>query len=278
MADSSTAAVVFEADLALELAEHAAAVYGSASHFFRWSVARNCYGAHIIERGSTQVGITYSADRIVIAARGSSQMGDWGENLLAWRWMWRDLFPCGGVHLGMSIQVRRVVRELRATLATLRARYPEAAVYVTGHSLGGGLAHFLVRLAELGGVRVTAAYTFEAPRTGGPAWARWYDAAYGSRTFRVVAIRRGRADIVTRVPPASFGWRHVGRPCMLRDGVLYESEDVWQASRDEHPVKPLAWWRVISGLATAVAAHHCGALVEDLRRLREARERGGLHG
>jgi hypothetical protein len=247
------------------LAEHAEAVYGTAHDFFSWALDRGCVGADIIERGSTQVGITYTPERIVIAARGSSQWGDWGENLLAFRWAWRSVFPAGKVHAGFLIQARRVGLEFTRTLSRLRNRYPDAEVYITGHSLGGALCHFLARLAELVGARPAAVYTFEAPRAGNETWARWYDGRYGERTWRVVAIRRGQADIVTRVPPSALGWRHVGRPMMLHDGVPYGSEEEWQTARAAHPVRPLAWWRLLSGFVASLEAHRCGALVAELR-------------
>jgi triacylglycerol lipase len=255
--------VAFDPRLALDLALHAQAVYLPAHEFALWALD-HADGSDIIPRRSTQVGITYSPRRIVVVARGSSQWGDWGENFLALRARYRALFPVGRVHLGFQIQARRIAAEFRRTIAKLRQMYPAAEVYVTGHSLGGALCAFLLRLLDLDNVPVMAVYTFESPRVGDEAFSSWYDGLYGDATFRVVAIREGCADIVTRLPPSALGWRHVGRPIMICDGHLYESEAAWQAARSAHPVAPLPWWRIGSRLATGVGAHLCGPLVEEL--------------
>lgn len=259
----------YSAALAVVLLEHARAVYLSPHDFEMWAIDE-CDGADIIPRRATQIGITYSPSRIVIAARGSSQWGDWGENLLALPWRYRALFPVGRIHLGFQIQMRRIAAEFRRTMAKLRAKYPNAKVYVTGHSLGGALCPMLLRLLDLDNVPVEAVYTFESPRIGDAGFAGFYDGLYGDRTFRIVAVRAGCTDIVTRMPPSVLGWRHIGRPVMIRDGRAYLSEIQWEAVRTEHPVKPLPWWRIASRLAVGIGAHMCDALLAELREIARA--------
>jgi hypothetical protein len=240
-----------------------------APQFARWAIDRHD-GAMTIERGSTQVGIAYSREGIVVAARGSSQLGDWGENLLAIRWAWRALFPFGRVHLGFQIQARRVAAEFRETMLALRARYPRAPIYVTGHSLGGALCPFFAALLRLDGIEPVAVYTFESPRVGNSAWGRWFDRVLSGRAYRVACIRSGCADIVTRIPPSAWGWVHVGQPVLLSDGVRYGSEAAWEAARATREVKMLDQWRVVSRLAMALQAHRAGQLVDELRRIVDA--------
>jgi hypothetical protein len=264
----------FDAVLAVELLEHAQAVYRYPDQLTSWVVGKGFDGACIIPRRSTQVGITYSPDTIVIAARGSSQWGDWGENLLALKCRYRALFPEGRVHLGFRTQAGRIAQEFRDLMEVLRGKYPNAKVYVTGHSLGGALCAFLVRLCAIDGIPVEAVYTFESPRIGDQDFALWYDATYGCRTFRVVAIRRGCTDLVTRLPLSGFGWRHIGRPTMIVDGQIYESNALWEKARARHPVRPLPWWRVASRLKASIGAHLCDSLLSELRAV-AAVTRGG---
>lgn len=256
----------YSPSLALYLAEHATAVYFIPHQFHRWALDRHI-GATVIERGSTQVGIAYGPEAIVVAARGSESIGDWGENLAAWRGRW-DVIPSGAVHVGFRRQAKRVAAELLETVSALRSRYQEAPVYITGHSLGGALASLLAPLLSRVNVQPSAIYTFESPRPGNREFSAWYDRTYGNRSFRVVCIRKGVADLVTRIPPSAWGWWHVGRPIMLRDGRVYESERAWEEARASHPVKALAQWRIISRLAVGVQAHAAAALTEELRAIR----------
>lgn len=263
--------LAYSPSLSHYLATHAAAVYHLPHQFHRWALDHGHVGATTIERGSTQIGIAYGPQRIVIACRGSESIGDWGENLMMWRWGWKRILPKRArVHFGFLRQAKRVAPELAETVAALRSRYPDAELLMTGHSLGGALASILAPLMRSEGMGPAAVYTFESPRPGNRAFAFWYDQTFGPKTFRVVCIRKGCADIVTRIPPSCWGWRHAGRPILLRDGMIYESETAWEAARAAHPVKPLAQWRVISRLAVGVGAHAAAALVEDLRSLLSA--------
>gem|GEM_PF-1946546 len=91
----------------------------------------------------------------------------------------------------------------------------DKALYVTGHSLGGALSLLLAfRLAEnqnISSERLTV-YNYGCPRIGNEAFAACYDRTIGTTTFRVV---HGN-DIVTKVPPAKIGFRHVGSSLYLR--------------------------------------------------------------
>jgi len=83
-------------------------------------------------------------------------------------------------------------------------------LFITGHSLGGALSHLTAkRIAEAGTPGVEAVYTIGCPRVGNAEFAASYDAALGSRTYRLV---HGE-DIVPSVAPDTLGFdfRHVGR-------------------------------------------------------------------
>jgi hypothetical protein len=269
--------MLYDDQLAADLAEHAATVYRHPDEYALWTIDRGFDGAFIIPRGSSQVGIAYSAERIVVAARGSSELGDWGENALTIPWAWRDVFPVGRSHLGFHIQARRVRKEFCSSITALLRRCPSAEIYVTGHSLGGALSVYLARFLSLAGAEAKAVYTFESPRVFTKAGARWFDGRYGDRTFRVVITRQGVPDIVTRVPPSAWGWQHVGQPVVIRDGIRYESEEAWELARATHPVRPLAQWRILSTLLTSVRAHLADLMVRDLRAIRAPGRHNSAH-
>lgn len=76
-------------------------------------------------------------------------------------------------------------------------------LWVTGHSLGAALAQLAALRLQKEGYRVQAAYTFGTPRVGDEEFVADYDRVLGDRTFPHINYR----DVVTRVPPASFGFR-----------------------------------------------------------------------
>lgn len=249
--------------LALDLAEHAITIYQLSNGYDRWVRDRGFVGADIIDRGATQIGIAYSASRIVIAARGSSQLGDWLNNITPFRVRW---ITAGRIHLGFRTQIARAAEELLETVRGLRRLYPAAAVHVTGHSLGGALASLIRVLLGRDGIPVDIVYTFESPRVGNSEWAQWYDATYGLTSFRVVNINAGEQDIVTRVPLSRFGWRHVGRPIVLCEGHAYESETAWEDHRRRNPVGVLTHLRIARRAWLGIEAHLGQYLLRELRQ------------
>jgi pimeloyl-ACP methyl ester carboxylesterase len=254
----------YDARLALTLAEHSVAIYDLSNGYERWCRARGFVGADIVERAATQVGIAYGPDTIIVAARGSSQLGDWIDNVLPIRLGWPQVVK-GRIHLGFRFQAQRVTFEVLQTLQELRRAYPLAKVFVAGHSLGGALASLLACVLEAGGVPVEAVYTFESPRVGNAAWALWYDATHGKKSFRIVNINEGEQDVVTRVPLSRLGWRHVGRPVILSGGHAYESEAMWNAHRRRNPIGLTSHLRIIRRAWLCVAAHLGESLLRELR-------------
>ncbi|MBQ9096803.1 MAG: lipase family protein [Clostridia bacterium] len=80
-------------------------------------------------------------------------------------------------------------------------------IEITGHSYGGALA--LICAADLAHRFPDIEYevvVFGSPRTGNKAFAEFFD-AYLPGTFR---IENGN-DIITKLPPPVFGYRHVGK-------------------------------------------------------------------
>lgn len=90
---------------------------------------------------------------------------------------------------------------------------------MTGHSLGAALA--LLCTANHGFIAgdqiyksVNGTYLFDSPRVGNKDFEQKLEADSRTRIFRFV----NNNDLVTRVPPRSFGFSHVGK-------FLYFSED-----------------------------------------------------
>lgn len=254
---------------ALALAEHAAACYGSPHEYHAAARGAGYRDPVVIEQGATQVGACVTSRGLVVACRGSSERLDWRENAAAWRVRWPGVVLDGGVHYGFRLQTERMRRQLAANVsAALDGRTEGVPMFVTGHSLGGAIAPLvaLCLAADLG-LRLAALYTFESPRPGNEAFSRWWDRAAGGVTHRVVVIRDGEADIVTRVPPSACGWWHIGRPQMIRAGVRYESEAEWERVRADHPESPLPRWRVLSRLVRSIKAHSMTSLLLTLRMI-----------
>ena len=103
-----------------------------------------------------------------------------------------------------------MTQSMRAQVFALLAQYAPARVYVTGHSLGGALAHLFAFDLSFGPLApaFAALCTFASPRVGTQAWRDAYDARIASaRSTRVY----NQHDLVPELPPKDFGYRDVGQ-------------------------------------------------------------------
>lgn len=259
----------------LHTAEHAVAVYVEPSDY-GFEVMRFGYeGGTVISRGAAQAGIAWSPRVIVITGRGSSEPGDWRDDLLSiFRRGWTPPAPLGArVGLGFRRQTIALAADVVDAVRQLRATRPEAQLIVTGHSLGAALVPKLVAHLDYAGIPTRFAVAHCAPRGGNRAWAEWYDSRFTydrTPTWSIVNIRAGEPDMVTRVPKRRWGFRHTGRRVMLAGAadVLF-GDAAWLEYRAENPVSSLAAWRVISRLirstSSAVRAHFGAELTGALR-------------
>ncbi|NLK40205.1 MAG: lipase family protein [Clostridiales bacterium] len=79
-------------------------------------------------------------------------------------------------------------------------------IQITGHSLGGALAVLCaVDLQYNFPEKDYEVVIFGCPRVGNAAFAR----SYNKRVFNTIRVENGN-DIVTKLPPAILGYRHVG--------------------------------------------------------------------
>ncbi len=261
----------YDDKVALATAENAVAVYTSEETYRQLCKAAGFEDAVLLDVKATQVGVSWTPASIVVAARGSSERGDWRDDFRIWRVGWRGVLPFGcRIHRGFKRQLLRIGHELRQKVLDLKATYPQAKLYVTGHSLGGALTPLIVTWLAQEGLEIEAAYAHEMPRTGNRRWAEWYDQRFRERTFRVVNVLRGEPDVVTRVPKRSWGYRHLGRPQILAGDKRFESAEKWQEYRKQCPVGSLEAWRILSKLSYQVQAHLGKNLLETLRGRVEA--------
>jgi hypothetical protein len=105
----------------------------------------------------------------------------------------------------------------------------QRCLLVAGHSLGAALAALAVARWLAADVPVSGLFAFGQPRTGDGKFARHFDFAFRPYAFRIVNDR----DIVTRTPPRSLGYRHLGTFIYLTDsGDVADDVGWWQQFLD----------------------------------------------
>ncbi|KAH9259995.1 hypothetical protein BASA81_001767 [Batrachochytrium salamandrivorans] len=202
--------------------------------------------AHIIDTVTdTHAFVFASDDRIVVAFRGSVSMINWrtdfdfaevicpfatqvdqpdisvlGEgNMVRAKRVSENTKPV--VHRGFVLAYETVRERVLAKVRELREDNPErSAVFVTGHSLGGGLGILctldLAVTLKLGPDSLTLT-TWGSPKIGNFAFiARFFRVCPAARRFAMVD------DVITKLPPSKFlskltlgGWWHVGTEILL---------------------------------------------------------------
>lgn len=111
----------------------------------------------------------------------------------------------GQVHEGFYDGLSSVWRKVEMTIARFR-QHEEKSLWFTGHSLGAGLATLAVAKLRDEDRAVDGLYTFGQPRTGNAEFARNFNFDFKPFAFRFV----NNNDVVTRVPPRSLGYSHIG--------------------------------------------------------------------
>ncbi len=138
---------------------------------------------------------------VIVSFRGSSNIQNWLLNLGTTRTSYPACTGCS-VHSGFLSGYNSISATVKTNVNGLLAKYRNARLMVTGHSLGGALA--ILAAADLKNLHnVDQVYTFGQPRIGNTAFAQWYP-GHIPNTFRVIDY----ADIVPHVPPSSFGFQH----------------------------------------------------------------------
>jgi len=138
----------------------------------------------------------------------------------------------GHAHAGFATTFKLVWPELKKKLTAARATYPDAKLWITGHSLGGALA--VMAAAQITLVEkqpVQGLLTYGAPVTGDAAFHKTLEAALGPRHWRIVHER----DLVTLdlstlqipfvpIPEELTRLRHGGTPKWLNSDGTFANE------------------------------------------------------
>jgi hypothetical protein len=215
--------------------------------------------------GDVRNGFPMSSTRgLVATGRGALLVSFAGTDPLALQ-NWVTNFHLGPrarvTHHGFTAAIAAVWDELAATLTD--RRYAQLPLFFTGHSLGGALAIIAAeRLLREGGTMATGIYAFGSPRVGGADFADAYAASgLASRTFRLVH----GLDIIPAVPPATLGFRHVGRMLACARGACFAADAAFSDGNE-----PL--------LAATLASGYRQRLRDVITRNHLASARGGLIG
>jgi triacylglycerol lipase len=153
----------------------------------------------------TQAFLAVSDQFAVLAFRGTQDAADWKVNLNAGVQPLDPAYPAIKVHRGFLEAFRSVETLIRADIDL---HVPgDLGLYITGHSLGGGLAQ--IASAAFARDNLAACYTFGSPRVGDVR----FDAEVSCPHYRVV----NAWDLVPGVPPPFYlGYRHGGDVRTLR--------------------------------------------------------------
>jgi len=189
-----------------------------------------------------------NTDTSVLVFRGTLGISDL---LTDAHWVLQTWPGRGSVHSGFKLAHAVLWPQVRTALRDLRGR-----LFLTGHSLGGGLATMTAALCrrELRLLEIAGLYTFGSPRVGD----REFGAALDNVShFRVV----NDADIIPRVPPVIPNrvlpyFAHAGSLHHLVDGDLRPYSRGLDPFADAGGIPSIARLRQ----ALAVANHAAGSL------------------
>jgi triacylglycerol lipase len=178
-----------------------------------------------LERNHTQAFMMGNEEVIILAFRGTEGrcIKDWMTDAdLA---LVRE--SSGRVHHGFSFGLEAIWLDILANLQNFRTN--NQTLFITGHSLGGALATLAAAKLQAFGYPVQGIYTFGSPRVGDMDFFNHFSQIFPNSAFRFV----NNNDVVTRIPPRSFGYKHVGQ-CLFFDseGNLHYEIDAWNKFLD----------------------------------------------
>lgn len=142
---------------------------------------------------------------LVITFRGSNSLQDWKTNLT----FWKKCIPYDNANSKIRVHTGFVNAykspKIRGMLHRL-VKIDVNKIRIYGHSQGAALALLCaVDLQYNFPDRDYEVIAFGAPRIGNKAFKK----SYNKRVFKTFRVENGN-DIVTKVPPAIWGYRHVG--------------------------------------------------------------------
>lgn len=151
----------------------------------------------------TECFIRKSGDEILIIFRGTDSGINWANNLI----FCKKAIPYGNTDTKIRVH-SGFLKSYISVRDQIRTHIPKdtCKIRITGHSLGAALAvlcavdlQYNFKNADI------EVFLFGCPRVGNTAFAR----SYNKRVFKTLRVTNGN-DIVAKLPPKIFGYRHVG--------------------------------------------------------------------
>lgn len=166
-----------------------------------------------------QVSITIShiKKRLSFIFRGSNEIMDWLHNFLICK---KELKNNCYVHLGFykSLTSNNLLDNLTDDIKNLSEKYKEYDIFITGHSLGGGLSSlFGYLMSDIIDKNITV-ITYASPRVGNFEWCNDFNCKNNLRQYRIVNKR----DTVTAIPYMYF--YHVGNHIYIDENNMIFTE------------------------------------------------------
>jgi hypothetical protein len=170
-------------------------------------------------------GLVGERDDAVIMAFAGTDPGIW-QNLTT------DFTPLpqAGSDSHRGFELAAAAAETRVNDAIALSRQPKRPFFITGHSLGGALAALAALQAARAGAPPNAVYTFGMPRVGGPQ----FGASYGDLSKVTYRLVHG-IDLVSRVPPSSAGFHHVGHLLQCASGAKFDETKLLPGVTSDDP-------------------------------------------
>ncbi len=179
----------------------------------------------------TQVMVMSNERAVIVVFRGSEKT--WGGTVSPGKfvhdWILTDLnirkvsMPAAGpgtkVHRGIWKALDVVYPQLRALIDAHQAGR-KLPLWITGHSLGGGLATLSALRLVRDGVAVQGVVSFGSPRVGNSKFVRAF-----RDSIKVNHRWVNDRDIIARVPPVLLGFRHVCKPHNINHNGKIELND-----------------------------------------------------
>ncbi len=174
-----------------------------------------------IERDGSQAYWFQDETDSVVAFRGT-EADDWNDIQADANALTALAETVGKVHRGFKREVDDIWPVLEEALTSNRK-----SLWFTGHSLGGAMATICAGRCLLSHIKSEPAglFTFGSPRVGDKRYVNYTDIPH----YRWV----NNNDLVARMPPFWFGYRHSGREMYLdRHGKLKNDVKGWQRISD----------------------------------------------
>ncbi|WP_019502938.1 lipase family protein [Pseudanabaena sp. PCC 6802] len=208
----------YEPQNALWLGQSARLVYSDSKTIQAETATWGFSKFRFFDKEGTQAFAIANDELAIVALRGSEEVIDWVTNA-----KFNLVDGMGGkVHQGFNQALTLVYADIRQTITEFQDK--GQSLWFTGHSLGGALATLAVaKLRYEEDKPVYGLYTYGQPRSGDRNFERIFNADFKSRTFRFV----NHNDIVSRIPPRSLSYSHVGTFLYFDEQGNIHSDAAW---------------------------------------------------